>query len=68
MKRRLVVEMESGASPDSVAQDVFNILLKYADFGAAFSFRQELVPEKTSGGLSVPAFVTGGVRNGKANC
>lgn len=67
MKRRLVIEMESVASPDSVIQDVFEILIKYANCNAEFTLRQEMLLEKSSGELKIPVFLKGGVRDGKTN-
>lgn len=67
MKRRLVIEMEAVASPDNAIQDIFEVLMKYADCNAEFSLRQEMLPEKSSGELQIPVFVKGGVKDGKAN-
>lgn len=67
MKRRLVIEMESVASPDNVIQDVFEVLMKYANCNTEFTLRQEMLPEKSSGELKIPVFLKGGVKDGKAN-
>lgn len=67
MKRRLVIEMESVASPDNVIQDVFEVLMKYANCNTEFTLRQEMLPEKSSGELKGPVFVKGGVRDGKTD-
>lgn len=67
MKRRLVIEMESVASPDKVIQDVFEVLMKYANCNTEFTLRQEMLPEKSSVELQIPVFVKGGVRDGKTN-
>ena len=45
MKRRLVIEMDAGDRADSVMQEIFTVLMKYADYNdpesvkAAFSDR-----------------------------
>ncbi|MCI8410387.1 MAG: hypothetical protein HFJ09_14135 [Lachnospiraceae bacterium] len=67
MKRRLVIEMESVVNPDCVIQDVFEVLMKYANCNTEFTLRQEILPEKSSGELQIPVFVKGGDRDGKVN-
>lgn len=67
MKRRLVIEMNTAASPDNVIQDIFEVLMKYADCNTEFSLRQEMLPGKSSRALQIPVLVKGGVRDGKAN-
>ena len=67
MKRRLVIEMKTVASPDNVIQDIFDVLMKYADCNTEFSLRQEMFPEKSFEELQIPVLVKGGVRDGKAN-
>lgn len=67
MKRRLVIEMDAGDRADSVMQEIFAVLMKYADYNEEFMFHQEMLPEKSSGELQIPVFLKGGVRDGKAN-
>lgn len=59
MKRRLVIEMEAVASPDNVIQDVFEVLMKYANCNTEFTLRQEMLPEKSSRELQIPDFLKG---------
>lgn len=64
---RLVIEMDAGDRADSVMQEIFTVLMKYADYNEEFMFHQEMLPEKSSGELQIPVFLKGGVRDGKAN-
>lgn len=67
MKRRLVIEMDAGDRADLVMQEIFTVLMKYANYSEEFMFCQEVFPEKSSGELQVPVFVKGGVRDGKTD-
>lgn len=67
MKRRLVIEMDAGDRADLVMQEIFTVLMKYANYSEKFMFCQEVFPEKSSGELQVPVFVKGGVRDGKTD-
>lgn len=49
MRRKLVIEMETVASPDNIIQDILEVLMNYADCNEEFSLRQEILPEKSLG-------------------
>lgn len=67
MKRRIVIELEADDSIDKVVTALYEVLMRYADFKEGFLLSQEIVPEKSSGELQIPAFVRGGVQDEKAN-
>lgn len=67
MKRRIVIELEADDGIDKVMTALHEVLMRYADLREGFLLSQEIVPEKSSGGLQIPAFVRGGVQDEKTN-
>lgn len=49
MKRRLVIEMDAGDRADSVMQEIFTVLMKYADYNEDLCFIRKCFGRKVPG-------------------
>lgn len=56
MVRRILVEMEMDES-SSIVNDIAALVISRIDSSVEFTIKQEIVPERNSGGIQIPEFV-----------
>lgn len=62
MLRRIVIEMEVDDSPNTLVNDLTNVVMEHIDGNVEFTISHEIFPEKVPGEIHVPKLF--GIRRG----
>lgn len=56
MLRRIIIEVDAEDSPNTLANDITNVVMEHIDGSVEFTISQKIFPEKVPGELHVLRF------------
>ena len=59
MKRRIYIEVDTDEDMNGMVKDITELVMSRIDANVEFTIKQEILPERISGGIQMPEFMNG---------